>query len=508
MAKTVRLINAGSYLTRGEAYDNIARDRRMVNYVRRVDQESGKVYFEKRQGWNSTDSATTGSTSTWSYGRCFLRNSEYNGRAVLLASANVFSGTSGIDVIYGGTSLGQITQGTASMRRAFLTEAVTSGGSHHLITIEKANTVTSAVESSLMYYFTPTSATASGALTQVTDGDLPTYFRGPATQKWGFVFLHGNNGSVHNFDINSISSITGGNYFPCDAIPDNGFGVWENGPDMLAAFGGKHIELLVNSGRQTLSPLLRADGGVIEIGVRSSKHIYSVGGTLYFMGRPNGTNANGIYTLRGAQITKISGAGVDSLLQTFGSGLFNMNMACVPVWGEPTLLIQMNTSTTYFTLACRLSDNYFYEWGPSATDPIYPVGISTLTGAAEFFSGMNTTRYVYTTGNVDPAYDDNGQTFTGTIQSARSDFGTAKKKSGSWMDLIGDTSTTGDAHVVSISTDDSQNWTQLASIDMSTRNRRIPPFGAFDDLAIKIEHATATPSRIEGLDVTATAWGH
>lgn len=511
MAKTARLINAGQYMTRGDANSNLARDRRMVNYVRRADPESGKIYYEKRQGWNSTDSVLSGTTSTWAYGRCFMKNAEYGGRALIFGNGQIFaSGISEIDVLYASTSLGQITQAAPIIKSVFLTEAVTSGGSHHLITIENVVVITGAVQQSLMYYFTPTSITASGALTQVTDADLPTYFRGPATQKWGFVFIHGNNGSVYNLDLNSVSSITGGNYFPCDAIPDNGYGVWENGPDMLAAFGAKHIELLVNSGRQTLSPLLRADGGVIEIGVESSKGIISAGGTLYFIGTPRGTTSRALYSLRGAQVAKLSTPGIDAIMQTRGISV--QEMSIVPMFGEPTLLVGLYAAATFFALACRLSDGYWYEWALSASDPIWPVGPSKNTtaasGAAECISGTNTTRYMYTSGDDTPSHDDNGQTFTGTIQSARTDFGSGDTKTINWLELIGDTAGSGDAHVVSISTDDAATWTAAGTIDMSTRDRRLHGLGSCVDLAIKIEHSTATASRLEAVDANIEKWAH
>lgn len=514
MGKTVRIIGAGKYDTRGsDVAANIARDRRFINYMRRAvvdpDSGSGRLVYEKRPGWTSTGTEITGTSASWSVARSFLRNSRYGGRGYVLGAGNFYTGTTVVDVVYGTTSLGQITPGGGTtVLDVFQTEAQTSGGLHHLIQLTTGTAFGAATN--LAYYFTPTSATASGALTQITDGDFPTNGAGPLTQKWGYVFYGDELGNAWNSDANSITAWTAASYFPCNAVPDRGRGVWSNGTDLLACFGSKHIELLYNASVNVLSPLKRADGGVIEMGLHSSSSICEASGGLAFIGQHPDSGSLGVYLLSGTSMVKLSTPSIDQYMHTFTSGSFKARLCSFDLLGEPILLVQISSTlgTTVLALACTLRDQYWFEWDFSASSPIWPVGANKYNTTIECMSGGNGNRYLYTMDDVTPAYTDYGQAYTATMQTGRTDFGTGDTKTLNWLELIGDTSGSGDAHIVSISTDDAQNFTQVGSIDMSGRNRRIHSLGSFSDLFIRVTHSTATASRIEAIDANVVKWGH
>lgn len=514
--KKVRMIPAGPYDTRGaDVYANIARDRRYINYLRRmsIDGATGhaKLMLEKRPGWSTTGSALTGTDAARPYGHAILRNLRHLGLGYVFGNQNIYTDATVFEAVYGTTSVGTITPANASFG-VHQTEAQTSAGYYHMIAVNELSGTALASEA---WFYEVTSATATGVLTKITDGDFAGNGIGPLTQKWGYVFRGDQTGNCWNSDTNSITAWTAGAYFPCNSIPDQGRGVWPNGDDLLAHFSANHIELLYNAAVQTLSPLKRIDGGVIEVGLVSAVSICDTGAGLAFLGRDRKSGSIGVYLLSGRQIAKISTPSIDQLFATFynasGSG-HNTRFSTFNVLSEPTLLVQSSTDngTTIIMMACRLSDKFWYEWRTSATNPVAPLGVALDSNGFQTtaISGMNSTRYVYTMDDVTPAYADGGNAFTATMQTGRTDLGSASTKTLNWLELIGDTSGSGDAHVVSISTNDSSSFTSVGTIDMSTRTRRLTGLGSFDDLAIKIEHSTATASRLEAIDAGITEWAH
>jgi len=514
--RKARLILAGAYDTRGaDVAANIARDRRYINYIRRLSADGGtghsKLALEKRPGWSTTGTALTGTNAARPYGHAILRNSRHIGLGYVFANQNIFTNATVIEPVYGTTSLGTITPTHASFG-VQQTEAQTSSGYYHLLSVNCLNGSTLASEA---HFYQVTSATATGSLTKITDADLPATGIGPMTQKWGYAFWHDQSGNVSNSDLNDFTAWTAGSYFACNAVPDQGRGVWSHGDDLLAAFGANHIELLYNAGLTDLSPLKRVAGGVIEIGLVSAVSICDTGAGLAFLGKDRKSGAIGVFLLSGTSVQKISNATVDQYIATFingpGTG-HNTRFSAFNVLSEPTLMIQSSTDngTTILMLACRLSDQFWYEWRTSATNPVNPLGVSLASGGFQTvcISGTNSTRYVYTMDDTTPAYTDGGNAFTATLQTGRTDFGSSSDKTLNWLELIGDTSGSGDEHVISLSTTDASSFTQIGVIDMSTRFRRLSSLGSFDDLSIKIEHSTATASRIEAIDVGISEWAH
>lgn len=509
MPKTVRLISAGVYDTRGpDVFANIGKDRRFINCYRAVydDPVSGpRAMIVDRPGWLGLGVAISGSSSSYPYGWAMARNIRFGGYGICMGDANVFDTTATIDVLYAGTNLGQITPGGTEIRKCFLTQAQTSANYFHLIAANRG--ATTATQEGVAYYHTVTSASAAGALTQITGGGWPSNGIGPLTQKWGFVFHMTQDGYAYNSDLNSVSAWTAGSYFPCNAHPDQGRGIWSCSEDLLAAFGTEHIEILYNANVATLSPLKRVQNGVIPIGVATASSIVDTGNGLVFIGMSAKTSAVGVYMLRGMSLTKLSTPTIDAYLQTSFKLRTSPQLAAFQIEGHTCVmfLLSSNTGSTVAALCVRISDGFWFEWGFGASSQVWPIAIAgTADGTTVCVSGGSNTRDLYTLDEITPAWQDAGQAYTVTQQSGRTDLGTSDDKTLNALTLVGDLASSGDVHTVYTSVNDA-SFASVGTVDMSTQERSIHGLGSFSTLAVRVEH-TANGSRLEAVDATLEKW--
>jgi hypothetical protein len=92
-------------------------------------------------------------------------------------------------------------------------------------------------------------------------------------------------------------------------------------------------------------------------------------------------------------------------------------------------------------------------------------------------------------------YQDAGANFTVQIQTPRSNYGSAKRKYETELDVIGDTST-GNLGV-SVSNDDFATFSTVRNIDMSKASKNITRLGAFYSRAHRFTYTANAPFRVQ-----------
>lgn len=120
----------------------------------------------------------------------------------------------------------------------------------------------------------------SGAVTQITDGDLfenlnsIEYFN-------GYFLIGEDGGRIQGTSINEGSSIDALDFLTAEANPDGLRRIIARGPDLFAA-GNETIEVLAYDEREDF-PFVRRQGGVIGVGIADRSAIAKVGEKIFFV---------------------------------------------------------------------------------------------------------------------------------------------------------------------------------------------------------------------------------
>jgi len=359
--------------------------------------------------------------------------------------------------------------------------------------VSNTATLTIASDDSTGWYYQD-----GGSATKITDVDFPG--NASRTTVGGFAHLNGypfimdSTTRVYNGDQNSVTAWTADSYLTANSIPDVGVGVVTHGRDTVVAFCKEHLEVFRIADNPIGSPLSRVEGSSQLVGSASFDAITKFRDTIYFVGTTK-TGTISLYAYNGGPVTSISPPVINTALAVAGPS--NIYLSRAGFFGRNFIIIVASTSTFVYCI----EEQSWHEWtgqvlwhkcdGVRAGSSIVNYAISKTSTSGKVFV-MNPSNIVYT---------DNGVAYTSSIQTAKWDAGTMKRKFLPQLDLVGDQSDT--TMNITFFDDDYQTPSTTRSVSLNSTRPRITRGGSFKRRAFVFSH-TASGVRLEGVDVEFT----
>lgn len=348
------------------------------------------------------------------------------------------------------------------------------GGTANLVIITSA--------SSGRTYFYPD----GGAVTEITDVDFPPKqtpaiaITGNAVHMDGYMFVMTTTGQIWNSDLNSLSAWTAGNYITAGILPDGGIGL-ERYKNMIVAFGVSTIEFFQNAGNASGSPLSRVPGATINIGAASQHSTCQYLDTVAWIGSI-GNGRYGVFMLEGVNAKKISTDIQDANLgPNQGYRLFALMSS-----GKQYLCIGAGSGSGKYVSAYDAETGLWVYWDVGAR--VLKAGAAVVNNV--FYAATNG---IYAMGNS------SGDGIPYTIQTAKLDFGTQKRKIINAIRLVGDTTAAATA-TIKKSDDDYATFATLGTVDLSSQYPRLFRCGShLGGRAYQI--ITSTNARLQFMDI-------
>lgn len=341
----------------------------------------------------------------------------------------------------------------------------------------------------------------SGTVTKITDVDFPGNASRTTVGNFavldGYAFIMDTAGRVYNSDLNSVTAWTADSYFTANSIPDVGIGVVRH-RDTLIAFCKEHLEVIYNAGNPTNSPLARYDERTQKIGCISANAITELRDTIYFAGTTKGSNI-AIYSYDGGQIGKVSTPEFESKL-AFASPS-GITLTTLGAHGRNLIMVCASSSTYVYCV----EEKSWHEW--TGTQLWHKAdGVTTGELIVNYaISRTSTSGKVYVINPLSPTYQDDGSTFTSTIQTSRLDLGTDKTKFFNRIGIIGDS---GSALALSWFDDDYITQSTPRAVTMTGKRPGVHNCGASPRRAFVITHSSNAAMRLEALELDFEVGSH
>lgn len=314
-----------------------------------------------------------------------------------------------------------------------------------------------------------TTATAAGVaitrtvLAKIIDADFPSNagytITGPFTTIDGFNCIMTTDGKVWSSDLNTASGWTANSFDSANDYPDVGVALarWK---DKQLAFGSESIQFFYNAGL-TPFPLASVGGSsTIKLGACSANAITSISDYVFWCG---GTDKGGltIYQYDGS-VTRVSTPEQD--FQLVLSGTASISLTAMRFYGKSFVFVNA-AQTTY--VYC-LEDKRWHEWVGEMNYWYRCVGLSVGNQILTYsISNESTSGKVYVYNPETLTFQDDGASFTASIQSMNDDSKTNYRKFYEEFRLDADIEPLESIMELSVSDDDFQSFETIDTIDLS-----------------------------------------
>lgn len=334
------------------------------------------------------------------------------------------------------------------------------------------------------------------ALSKIIDGDFPQIV-GPMIEKDGYVFAAsaGSPRSIYHSDINNLQSWSPSSYITPSATPGLLQGISRHG-EYIVAHVNDSVQWYRNAGNQSGSVLSLMPDMTMRFGtLRTSGESVPYS----FVDDLTAVLHNGVHLIQSSNgIRKVSTPVIDKLIAnvtetTVVVDAFDFNGA---------YFVYVADTGGTFSLLYDVQNNWWHESGFSAMPRfskklhqcVYRTPV--LDGKLHYFPWVGTAQT--------PTYQDDGSSFTMTIQTGRIDHGTDKRKFIKSVRLIADQQASGTATLASNDNDyDSGSWVTLGTFDMTKQEKRINRCGSHNGgRAYRLTHSANTAFRAEALEIT------
>jgi len=352
-------------------------------------------------------------------------------------------------------------------------------------------------------------ASAINSWTEITDSNFTSLIhRGKMEHLDGWAFILTSTNDIYNSAINSVSSWPAANKIKKQIQQDvaSGLAKFKN---QILAFGNESVEVFVNAGNATGSPLrsipelqarvgLGAPAAMWDNSLQGHTHYYcTVGNKMYFLGRrvpsafvnAQGVNSNELWSYDGQRFEKVSNDYADKLLMNTNDVVGPYSVNAFKVNGKVAVAIQMTTpaTTAQRWLMYFPEWNDWFEWESSHMGPVN-CGDWFLKGG----SGVARATAFKTTPNT---WADNGNNFTMTVQFRMPGEDGSRYFMSSYG-VVGDTDSTTNNLAVSYSDDDDATFSTARNIDMTQQRKLLFRGGAYQKRTFRLESANARPVRL------------
>ncbi len=479
----VKLPLAASYNPRGvAAFTNVftnALDQRKINCIYEVAKnsltEKATVYLTKRPGVTIVN-GSWGTTGQVAY---FLAQKpgtvEFGGENIWLFS------TSGNDIRASDSSTTTVIVTASGYAPAYVDKTALSGVDNLVVQLKNASNVQTV-------WF----STAIGTFTQITDGDFPAPL-GKMEFQDGYAFAIASTNRIHNSDLNSLANWTATNFITKQIVQDFPIGLARLG-NQIIAFGGDTMEVFVNAGNATGSPLQTVPNLFHRVGLGAQNavgqtHYYANSGKrLYFFGRRKGSG--GVFIYDGAQVVKISPSFIDKILndRDVAQSVYSVSRVLFNGMEAIAFALDLTTATTQRWLMYIPEWNEWFEWNSTVFTPV---------NDGYFFLGVGANQHQIYEFRVVDKWQDDTTSYQFLTQFQLPKDGSAVKRM-PMCGVVADTARSAQTLSVQFSDDDGQNWTTARTIDMTAQKKNLYRNGAFrDGRQVRLFNTDSLATRLE-----------
>ena len=474
---------AASYNVRGiQGYTNTvtnAIDQRKVNSIYNAVKNSltgnTTLYLSKRPGVD-IDAASLGTTGQVAY----LANLGASLGGLAITNVWLFS-VSGNDVRASNSAGTTTVIETAANYKPFYVDKTSIGGSDTVV-------LQTGTDSSTQHVWY---STTIGTWTQVTDGDFPDVI-GKMEFLDGYAFAMSDSANVqriYNSDINSLANWTATSYVTKQIQQDRTMGLMRLGNQIIAV-GQESVEIFRNAGNAVGSPLESVQqlaqrwGGLFDV---SGPYYCTIGNRLYFASRHGNFRNPGISTYNGSTFDKISTPSIDRILSE-GS---IRTISKVNVLSHEAVAVQLTltTASTQIWLMYFPEWNEWFEWNSTVFTPVN-------SGYWHLGVGANQHR-MYALSSVTSNWQDDGTNYDEIHQFQLPNKGNQRQRM-PFCAIKGDTSRSAHTITIAASDDDDQNFSTIASIDMTSAAKKAHRCGSWQgSRTIRITNSANLEGRME-----------
>jgi len=318
-----------------------------------------------------------------------------------------------------------------------------------------------------------------------------TTHTGSAVELDGF-YLHAfPDGKIRNTAVNTVSTWPSTGFLTADTYGSDLEVIYRQ-KDQVIGFTKNRIEFFFNNGNPTNSPLLRIDQNTLGFGIAHKNTLAWAGETACFVceNSGNGDGGRSVYMIQSlSKVVEVTTPHINRILAAEGLSISSCSAWMERVAGQ--LVYCLNLAAADRSFVFSVDEKMWCEW-QSATSTRFN-GISATSKNGVTYIQDVSTGHIHT---LSPAvYQDAGANFTVTLQTPRSNFGSAKRKYETELDVIGDTST-GNLGV-SVSNDDFGSFSTVRNIDMSKASKNITRLGAFYARSHRFTYTANAPFRAQ-----------
>ena len=277
----------------------------------------------------------------------------------------------------------------------------------------------------------------------------------------GFIFTADiTNAIIAHSDINSIVNWSAISRIPANISSDS-LGFSAKYRNRILGFGSNTIQPFYNAGNPSGSVLSADKDGTQQIG---GTFVSQVNEYLFFIGPP--TLNPGVWMMSRDGVRKISTPIIDRDLST--SFVFSTNISSIFYAGYTWLILFTSAGTIFFY--CVELDSWNEQlFSTTVVDANSLRRVSNLAGP--FFISGSTNGKVYTW-DGSPTYQDDGASYTMTIQTEPKVLNKGKGFIINSVELLADNQSSGSTQL-EISRDDYASFQVLGSFDLTQRRKRI-----------------------------------
>ena len=330
-------------------------------------------------------------------------------------------------------------------------------------------------------------------MAKIMDADFPTPV-GPMQQLNGYYFVaKSRSRNIYQSAVNNVASWAAADYLTVDSTPGEIFGVSRSG-NRIIAHKTDCIEVYYNNGNSSGSILsvdesarVLTSSGVNTTDINPSSNFYQFFSSVddYVF-----TAQGRLYMTVNNSTKVISNYQIDNRL----ANAFSTNtwISAFNLCGKTYVYMRFANAIAFLydvelNLWSEFRNTIYLIFAPHTGLVIHQ---STEGRVDEFpFNGILDTA----------VYQDNGSSYTMTVQTNRTDFGYNGWKFIKEIHLLADNQSSGTA-TLERSTNDGASWDTIGTFDLTSQRKRITPGGAYEGQAqYRLTHSANTPFRASAL---------
>ena len=324
-----------------------------------------------------------------------------------------------------------------------------------------------------------------------TTSTFGTTHTGSAVELDGFYFHAFADGKIRNTAVNTVSTWPTTGFLTADTYGSDLQVIYRQ-KDQILGFTKNRTEFFFNNGNPTGSPLLRIDQNTLDFGIAHKNTLAWAGETACFVSENagNGDGGRSVYIIQSlGKVREISPPSINRVLAAEGLSISSCSASMERINGH--LVYMLNVASADRTYVYDVESGLWPEWESATSSRLNIVSMTSRNGVT--YAQHATDGRIYT---FQPSvYQDAGSNFEVVLQTARSNFGSHRKKYESEVGLVGDTST--GTVTVAVSDNDYQSFTDVGTIDMSSPFKIATRLGSFYSRAHKFTFAANAPFRVQ-----------